>query len=124
MPAYVPPQGQSKAVNLGTGITGAQYGSDYALIEWHEGKWTLQVSGSTTSDNLSEAKIIVQYLHTHFLPMTSGVLGATLTGDCQHTSLQWAFGKVVYECSDLHSALQAVKLAVSMRNIKTGLAAP
>lgn len=48
MPAYVPPQGQSKAVNLGTGITGAQYGSDYALIEWHEGKWTLQVSGSTT----------------------------------------------------------------------------
>ena len=117
-PAYIqPPRNQSGApVNLGHGIEGTLYASPSdAMVQWHEGEWTLQVTGTGTQSDIQEAEKLVTYLNTALLPETKGVFGVNLTGDGEHTSAKWVFGNVVYTCSDYHSALQAAKMAVSMR---------
>ena len=120
-PAYQSPPAKSKGVkvDLGHGIHGLAYSSSVnsmvvSMVVWHQEEWTLEVTGMAPLP-IQETKEIITYLHTHKLPSTNGVFIVEMAGDGNHTSAQWEFGKVVYSCSDYHSALQAAKMAVSMR---------
>ncbi len=116
MGSHLSPPANSKStkVDLGHGIQGLAYSSFPGMVVWHQGDWTLEVRGLALPP-IQEAKEIVTYLHTHKLPPTNGVFIVEMAADGDHTSAQWVFGKVVYSCSDYHSALQAAKMAVSMR---------
>ena len=65
--------------------------------------------------DISLAKQIVAYLNQYLLPETYGSLQVVNAGDGEHTSLQWAYGRVVYNCSNYHLALAAIKTAMSMK---------
>ena len=117
-PAYQSPPAKSKSVKviLGQVIQGLAYSSSAnPMVIWHEGQWTLEVTDMALPYDIQEAKKLVTYFHTHKLPPTNGVFGVNIAGDGDHTSAEWVFGKVVYSCSDYHSALQAAKMVVSMR---------
>ena len=115
-----PANSKSAKVDLGHGIHGLAYSMplfDHMgvyMVLWHQGDWTLEIDGLALP-SIQEAKKIVAYLHSHKLPPTNGVFIVDMAGDGNHTSAEWVFGKVVYSCSDYHSALQAAKMAVSMR---------
>ncbi|MCI0184408.1 hypothetical protein MM817_02705 [Acidibacillus sp. S0AB] len=109
-----PTNSKNTTVDLGHGIQGLSYSSFPGMVIWHQGDWTLEMRGLALPP-IQKAKEIVTYLHTHNLPPTNGVFIVVMAADGDHTSAQWVFGKVVYSCSDYHSALQAAKMAVSMR---------
>lgn len=116
-PAYIePPAGSSQSlIHLGHGMVGTDYQQpDNSLIVWHEGKWTLQVEG-TIPTAISVAKELVNYFNQKLLPETRGTLAVNITGDGNHTAAEWVFGSTLYECWDYRSALEAAKMAVSMR---------
>ncbi|WML48717.1 hypothetical protein RCG23_00785 [Neobacillus sp. PS3-34] len=123
-PAYqLPPNSPSTKVGLGKGITGTAYDS-FPMVEWHEGKWTLQVWDGTLQQDIQEAKNIVAYLDTHLLPPTYGVFGENIAGDGYHTSVEWVYGNAVYSCFSYHSGLQAAVMAVSARVYPSGQTKP
>lgn len=126
-PAYIrpPTHDSGTSVGLGHGIQGTLYPSKYnPVVQWHEGEWTLQVTDMGAQYDIQEAKKLVAYFNTALLPETEGVFGVNLAGDGEHTSAKWVFGDVVYSCSDYHSALQAAKMAVSMRTYPSGQRKP
>lgn len=109
------PQANSSAnsINLGTGILGTTYSSP-GLIQWQEGEWTIQLVGNPSQDSVL-AKQIVQYLHTHLLPETRGVMEVMVGGDGDHTTIAWQAGSTLYQVSDYHHATGAMEMAMSMR---------
>lgn len=127
-PVYISPPKNAKVTNvyLGHGIEGQAYsGGQYdSIVEWHEGTWTLQVADTVTQYELPVAKQLVAYLNTYLLPETHGYFCVNLAGDGEHTSADWTYGDMIYSCSDYHSALQAVKMAVSMRGYPSGKSSP
>ncbi|QSO45570.1 hypothetical protein [Alicyclobacillus mengziensis] len=126
-PAYVQPPTNEPAtpVDLGHGILGTLYKSQFdPIVQWHEGEWTIQVTDTKAQYDIQVAKKLVAYFNTALLPETKGVFGVNVAGDGDHTSAQWVFGDVVYTCSDYHSALQAAKMAASMRAYPSGQRTP
>ena len=107
-------------VNLGHGIVGQSWTGRIPLVQWHEGQWTMRVSNSSSASNIATAKPIVAFLHTYLLPETHGWMGVVNAGDGDHTVLAWQEGRTVYETSNYHSAIQAMEMAVAMRNYPSG----
>ncbi len=104
----------AESINLGTGILGTAYSSP-GLIQWQEGEWTIQVVGVPSQDT-ALAKRIVQYLHTHLLPETRGVMVVMAAGDGDHTTIAWQAGPTLYRVSDYHHAVGAMEMAMSMES--------
>ncbi|RLQ94621.1 hypothetical protein [Falsibacillus albus] len=114
-PAYQPPpDSESTKVDLGHGITGTAY-SSFPMVEWNEGKWTLQVWDGTLEQDIQEAQKIVAFLDTNLLPPTDGVFGENLAGDGQHTTAAWAYGNTVYSTFSYQSGLMAAEMAAASR---------
>ncbi|KPV43101.1 hypothetical protein AN477_14310 [Alicyclobacillus ferrooxydans] len=121
----------STQVDLGEGVTARLYPykasnvpSNYSVMEWHEGKWTIDVYGTASLDLINQAKQVVNYLHINFLPMTNGILQVNPPGATgPSTSLSWVFGTDMYFCSTRDS-LSAMELAVSMREYPSYRIAP
>ena len=102
--------GTSQPVSLGTGITGALYGN--GTVVWHEGDWTLTVQGTGTNgaSDVAEAKTLVAYLHTAFLPPYSGLV------DVVHNtaSVDWLEGSSLYSIMGAQEpAVDVLHMAVS-----------
>lgn len=116
------PANLNQPVNLGTGITGwySNQSGLANLVTWKEGEWSLQVSGGSKSADLDLARRMVAYLHTQLLPETHGVVSVVNAADGEHTTVDWASGDTLYTCTDYHFALDALHLAVSMKNYPTG----
>ncbi|WP_198852602.1 hypothetical protein [Alicyclobacillus sp. SO9] len=89
-------------------------------MEWNEGNWKCQVSGSNKSYVINESQKIVSYLHIHLLPKTMGTLGVMQTNGGNHTELHWAIGNVLFAASNYHQAMNAIKMVISMRMYPSG----
>lgn len=101
-----------RMVSLGNGITGKLY-NQVGLVRWHEGLWTCSVQAGSDASDLALASRIVAYLHTHLLPETHGYLVVKNTPQAQFSHLYWVWGDVLYNVYSVHSALQALQMAVS-----------
>ncbi len=116
-----PPQAPTSTMttpNLNFGIIGQAW--PQGLVQWQEGDWTLQVTGSDTSLDTALAMHIVSYLHTHLLPETRGVMVVVNAGDGNHTQVEWQEGNVLLRTTTYHSATGAMEMAMSMRNYPSG----
>lgn len=76
--------GTAHQVALGDGITGSWYSNGTLL--WHEGDWTLVVSGS---HDLATAKPMVAYLHQAYLPPHPGLVAVFQN----RASIDWLQGR-------------------------------
>ncbi|CAM3814787.1 hypothetical protein [Alicyclobacillus pomorum] len=90
------------------------------VIEWREGKWTIDVFGAPSLDFINEAKQVNTFLLSHALPPTDGriLINPNLTGN-PVTQIGWVFGNTLYECEfpsmTMAQILNALQMAVSMR---------
>ena len=90
------------------------------VIEWREGKWTIDVFGAPSLDFINEAKQVNTFLLSHALPPTDGriLINPNLTGN-PVTQIGWVFGNTLYECESpsmtMAQILNALQMAVSMR---------
>lgn len=84
-------------------------------MQWNEGQWTCQIVGGSEGQELQESQKIVAYLDKHLLPERPGVLVVMQAGDGNHTEIHRATGTVMYSASNYHQAMNAIKLAMSMR---------
>lgn len=125
-PAYLPfPVNiHPKQVDLGYGVQGLAFAVPNPMVVWNIGGWRLEVTDANLAEDIREAKKLVTYIHSNLLPETYGVFGVNIAGDGNHTSVKWVYGNVVYSCSDDHSAMQAVKMLISMRVYPDGSVKP
>ncbi len=102
--------GTAQSVSLGTGITGSLYGN--GTVVWHEGDWTLMVQGTGTNGtpDITEAKTLVAYLHTAYLPPYPGFVDVY-----QNTaSVDWLKGRLLFSIMGGHEpALDVLHMAAS-----------
>ncbi len=98
----------SRAVALGSGITGTLYSNHTVL--WHEGLWTVAVQGSTGAGDVAEAKPLVAYLSHAALPPDPGFVSVF-----QNTaSVDWLQGTRLYSIDGgQQPALSALHMATS-----------
>ena len=112
-------QGTPQPVSLGTGINGSLYGN--GTVVWHEGDWTLIVQGTGTNgtSDVAEAKTLVAYLHTAYLPPYSGLVDVL-----QNTaSVDWLQGSSLFSMmGGQEPALDVLHMAVSWRPLSSGRA--
>ena len=117
---------QGNTINLGNGIMGkvfhipAKNGSlEDAVIEWREGRWNMQVHHYNSQVPLvSLAREMVAYLHTAFLPApdSRGAINVASEGPAYtYTKVAWTKGNNLYQVFNNVNAIDALKMAVSMR---------
>ncbi|MFB5189073.1 hypothetical protein [Alicyclobacillus fastidiosus] len=101
--------------------TGTLANSDYPqhVMEWQEGKWTIDVFGAPSLDFLHDAEQVDSFLQSHALPPTDGrvLINPDVTGT-PIAQIGWVFGNTLYQCeAPLTSSTRwnALQMAVSMR---------
>ncbi len=98
-------------------LTGASmnYGLQQDVIEWREGKWTIDVFGVPSLDLINMSERVDSFLRSHALPPTAGhiFVNPYPTGGAV-TEIGWVFGNTFYVCES-PSMMDALKMAVSMR---------
>jgi hypothetical protein len=117
----IPSSAVSESVNMGYGIQGKWFSYAHTTtMQWNEGTWICQIVGGSKGQELQESHKIVAYLDKHLLPERPGVLVVMQAGDGNHTEIHWAIGNVMYSASNYHQAMNAIKLAMSMRMYPSG----
>jgi len=119
-------QGDKSTVQLGNGHTGTlavDKSNNTANIVWSEGRWHIRVSevGNTTPP-IAEAKEVVAYLQSHFLPVPHDVgnIIVDAEGSDIHTNVVWQESNEIYgvdtkkPCKD--PVQTALAMVISMRN--------
>lgn len=110
-----PPQyagARYRMIPLGNGITGRLY-NQLGFVYWREGAWTLTVQAGAAAADTRLAAQVVAYLHAHLLPETHGFMWIKNTPAAEFTHLYWVWGNVMYSVYSVHSARQALRMAVS-----------
>ncbi len=117
--AYQPPSGTPVTMSLPGGLTGSRWRisgqtgpHNTATIVWHEGNWTLVVSGGPPEQ--SSALLVTHLLQHYRLPPHTGLLTVDVAGDGLHTSVQWVLGSTVYFTSAMHNPAHAIIMAASI----------
>jgi hypothetical protein len=102
--------GQQYILNGSTNYTSPQN-----VLEWQEGKWTIDVFGAPSLDFINTAKQVASFLQSHELPPTDGriIINPDLKGK-PITKIGWVFGDTFYVCES-SSMMNALDMAVSMR---------
>lgn len=121
---YQTPPGSPVPMNLPGGLTGRRWRirgqsgpRSTEEIVWHEGDWTIVVSGG--SPERSSAMLVAHLLQQYLLPPYPGLLTVDVAGDGLHTSVEWALGSTVYSTSAMHNPAHAVIMASSMKPFPT-----
>lgn len=83
---------------------------DTVAIRWQEGDWTIWVT-DTSARVVAES--VAAALQQYRLPPHPGVLVVDSAPDGQHTTIDWAVGRVVYQVSATHQAVHAIEIAAS-----------
>lgn len=118
--AYQPPSGTPVAMSLPGGLTASRWpisgrsglGSTAAVV-WHEGEWTIVVTGGP--GERAAAVLVARLLQRYRLPAHPGLLNIDAAGDGLHTSAQWVVGSTVYTTSAMHNPAHALVMAASTR---------
>ncbi len=117
-PAKVDTNGVMKQYNTGqqyilNGST--NYDAPQNVIEWQEGKWTIDVLGAPSIDLINTAKQVDYFLQSYALPPTDGriIINPDLKGK-PITKIGWVFGDAFYVCES-SSMMNSLGMAVSMR---------
>lgn len=113
-------------VDLGYGIQAiASKAANSYKYTWYEGRWTLYCLGQGDPKNgLNNAKKIVAYLHTHFLPPPDqkGVIVVTLSGPSNTKAFQSMLvrqvGKTVYTLNQTGDPLKALQTVIDSQSKK------
>lgn len=86
---------QVGATGAALGATVYTYNNNPATdkIMWAEGDWTIEVLGSTTKNEAALANLVVNYLHTHYLPPHPGLIMVQMTSASRAvTRIDWIEG--------------------------------
>lgn len=111
---------RSGLVDLADGVraTGFRAGAK-RVLEWREGDWTIQVSGTDAAAVVRSAQPVARLLHVAFLPPYPGVYAVDVHGDRATTTIDWARGKTLAWVANTHASVQNAaatgRMAVSWR---------
>lgn len=119
--AYQAPSGPPIPISLPGGLTGDRWRisgqtrpRSTAAIVWHEGDWTIVVSGGPPER--STAVLVTHLLQQYLLPPHPGLLRVDVAGDGLHTTVTWILGSTVYFTSAMHNPAHAVAMAASFQS--------
>ena len=90
-------------------------GLQQTVVEWQEGKWTIDVFGFPSLDFEHDYNQVDSFLQSYALPPTDGrILVNPDINNGPVTQIAWVFGNTLYVCEST-STMTALQMAVSMR---------
>ena len=125
---YISPediQTGGEPIDLGYSIKGyGEAGAGNKWLNWHEGRWYLQVHASNidgNSDYVPLAKRMVAYLEENMLPAPNEV--GTIKADVdpekvENNRVSWQEGTTVYTISNVEDPMNMVEIACNFSNME------
>lgn len=111
-------ESSGEPTDLGHQITGYQdAGAGSVFTSWNEGRWDIAVRATTenSEEGVALAKDVVDFLEVHALPAPKQYGTMHLDTENTGTIIQWEKGKTVYKIDDVHSIMDAVKIAAQFK---------
>lgn len=124
---YIQPEGiqAGNPIDLGHSIQGYEdAGAGHKWLNWHEGRWYLQVQASNiegNSDYVPLAKQMVSYLESNQLPVPHEYGSVKADIDSQkadNNRISWQEGTVVYTVSEVADPIDMLAIACNFDETK------
>lgn len=85
------------------------------VVTWRQSGWQFMVCGGPLDSMVAFSKQLSVYVSHHPLPHSQGFVFVNDGGDGEHTTISWIVKNDVYNCSNYHSAQQALRMARSIQ---------